>query len=918
MFGGLRLQRGETTILRFRTRQTAALLAYLAYFPRPHSRESLVEQFWPESPPDKGRNNLRVALTSLRHQLEPPDVQPGTSILANHRWVQLQPNIITTDVRAFEDALVQATQNPLEQESHLAAALSLYDGPLLPGFYDSWIPLEENRLEELFLDAARRLVSLHLDRGDQITARQWLHHVARVAPHRTEVQKWIENLSLPDRAKSSFPSQNNKHDQKESQQGEICIGSHSSPVSTRLTGSTTLTGRTTLPASFNRFFGRESEIACVSRLLKAADSRLVTLTGSGGCGKTRLAIEIVRQQYEQNQQAGASSQALGPSVFFVPLADVTDAAFIGDALVAALALPPSSSTTLSPASAPALGRVIEALKHHAECLLLLDNFEHLLPSGALIVQQLLQQVPALHCLVTTRQSLGLPGESEVVIGPMEVPRKNESDPARLHQLPAVRLFVDRAQARRADFQITLHNAVALSELIRRLEGMPIALELCAAQSRVLSPRQILAQLESQKNDPLGLLATRLGTRHNSLRATFQWSYGLLTPPLQQVFRSLSVFRGGFSIEAAGAVCHENLVLPALAFLRDASLVQSSEIVVAPDHSEMRFSLLETVRAFAEEKLSAEERAEIGARHASHYLELAETIKAAPYGSMPGWNSILEREQDNFWAALQWSSTGCSEWALRLVPALNDYWLSYQPAHGRKAAEQLASLILGNTIEGFTALQGQVLRHAGELALRGHDFSNAHLWLEASLSLAQTAQDLGGQAATLSSLGLLVLEEHHLDQAHRYFEQALELGREHNEPAGLAWMLRHRGALMREQGNYQAAQECLQESLALFQTAQDNNGVAWVRLNLASLLAVQDNWEEAKTLCDEALAYFRLRSHKSGLMWTLHQRGEIARHLSEPNARELLEESLALAHQLDDQTAINFCLNSLESLPNPEN
>jgi predicted ATPase len=908
MFGGLRLQRGETTILRFRTRQTAALLAYLAYFPRPHSRESLVEQFWPDSAPDKGRNNLRVALTSLRHQLEPPDVLAGTSILANHRWVQIQPNIITTDVRCFENALAQATQNPLEQESHLAAALSLYDGPLLPGFYDSWIPLEENRLEELFLDAARRLVALHLDREDQTTARQWLHHVARVAPHREEVQKWIGNPSMPDRLKTPIPLQNGKTKQSKLQLVKPFT------VPTPSTASPRVTSPTTLPASFNRFFGRESEMACVRGLLQTAHSRLITLTGPGGCGKTRLALEIVRQQVEQNQQdldLGQASQASGSSIFFVPLADVTDAAFISDALVAALALPPSSST-MSPASAPALSGVIEALSHHGECLLLLDNFEHLLPSGALIVQQLLQQVLSLRCLITTRQRLGLPGESEVPIGPMEVPAKEESDPARLHQLPSVRLFVDRAQARRPDFQITPHNAVALTQLIRRLEGMPIALELCAAQSRVLSPRQILAQLENQESDPLELNPARLGTRHNSLRATFEWSYGLLTPPLQQVFRSLALFRGGFSIEAANAVCHENLVLPALAFLRDASLVQSSEIVVAPDHSEMRFSLLETVRAFAEEKLTADEHADIAARHAAHYLELAESIKAAPYGSLPGWNSILEREQDNFWAALQWSSNNRPEQALRFVPALNDYWLSYQPTHGRKAAEQLASLILNDAIEDFTALQSQVLRQAGELALRGHDFSSAHLWLQASLSRAQTAQDWSGQAATLSSLGLLALEEHRLEDAHNYFEQALQLGREHNDEPGIGWMLRHRGALLREQGNDQAAQECLYESLALFQAAHDNNGIAWVHLNLASLLAAQGEWHEAETLCDEALAYFRLRSHKSGLMWTLHQRGEIALHLQEPNAQELLEESLAIAHQLDDQTAIGFCLKSLGS------
>ena len=901
LLGGLRLRRAENVIVRFRTRQTAALLAYLAYFPQPHSREELIERFWPNTTIEKGRNNLRVALASLRRQLELPDLPKGTFLVANHRWVKLQQTAAQTDVRAFEAALQRATTNSSENHAHLSTAFSLYKGVLLPGFYDDWIPIEESRLEDLFIEAGKQLIAHCIALGGVEEARQAAHYAARVAPRREEGAFWVEKL----KSQSRLVAPVNSPLSLQNARADAVLPSLQANFTTHL------------PPLLNRFFGRESEIATVELLLHTVETRLITLNGPGGCGKTRLALEIARRHAQSpHSSPNSSSNSSQNPVFFVALADVSEASFMRDAIVNALppaTLRDNSTDSINEEKSDDFQRALNWLKQFSSCLLVLDNLEHLLPMAAEVVQEILFQVPSLCCLVTSRQSLNVTSERIVAVGPLLVPQAGENDIIQLCELPAVRLFIDRAQARRPDFQITPHNATALADLVRRLEGIPIALELCAAQSRVLSPRQILLQIEAEFAADFNAAPTRVGLRHDSVRATFEWSYRLLTPPLQQVLRALSVFRGGFSSEGAGVVCQENLVLPALAFLRDASLLQSTEIVTSPGHSEMRFSMLETVRTFAESLLENNERQIVAARHSAYYLALPEQIKEAPSGSWQGWTGVLEREQDNFWVALQWATDANPTAALRFMPALRDYWLAYQPTRGNKAAAQLAALILGGQLEVSKALQSKVLCQCGELALRAHDFPRARLWLENSLWLSQNAGAERMQASILSALGFLALEEQNLEQAQHYFEKALPVARAHNNAEDIAWILRHQAALLRETGQADAARDCLIEALLLFQEAKDNNGAAWVNLNLSGLSVAEDDWETARQLCDQALAYFRYSGHKTGLMWSLHQRGEIARHFKEENTRQLFEESLALARTLEATAAIELCLQSLESL-----
>jgi predicted ATPase len=387
-----------------------------------------------------------------------------------------------------------------------------------------------------------------------------------------------------------------------------------------------------LPPPLTRFFGREEEIANLRRSLREPQTRLVTLTGPGASGKTRLALAVAEELRERYRGA----------VWFVPLADLLDVGQIVDSVGAALGL------DRVPAADPL--EAVALFLSDQPSLLVLDNFEQLVEEGAPEVRRLLDRVPTLTCLATSRQRLGLTGEREFVVHPLPVPYSPETveETARF---PSVQLFVDRAQAVRADFQATRANAAALAELCRRLEGLPLALELAAARSSLLSPAQLLEQLTRREGGPWAMLGSRqrdATPRHRSLRAALEWSYQLLAPELQQFFARLSVFRGGWTLEAAQAVCQAGDALDLLEQLRDGSL-----ITVDTTEGEGRYRLLETLREYAWEQLAAAgARRERMRRHAAFFLAVAERADHA-LDSEDGVERLQEvqREYDNMQAAL---------------------------------------------------------------------------------------------------------------------------------------------------------------------------------------------------------------------------------------------------------------------------
>src|SRR5579875_2147363 len=402
-----------------------------------------------------------------------------------------------------------------------------------------------------------------------------------------------------------------------------------------------------LPIELSRFIGREREIADVRRLLAgvASGPRLLTLTGVGGSGKTRLARRV----------AITLASSFPDGVWLVELAALTEPGLVARALAATLGVREQAG----PEGQPPLAQTLAVALAPKQLLLVLDNCEHLAGACADLVETLLQSCPDLRILATSREPLRVPGEVTWPVPPLALPPTDRPLPLEdLAQVESVALFVDRARARRPSFTLTLANAPAIIAICRHLEGLPLALELAAAQIGALPPEQLAARLEDPPWAPLHLLTggRRTVPRHETLRATLDWSHALLTDIERTVFRRLAVFSGGFPLEAAEFVCSAEGISPADVCGVLTSLVDKSLLIALTQDSIARFRLLEPVRQYAWEQLrrSGEEVA-VRRRHAQAFLALAEA--AAPHlrsGGRGPWLARLEAEHDNLRAALTWT------------------------------------------------------------------------------------------------------------------------------------------------------------------------------------------------------------------------------------------------------------------------
>ncbi len=774
MLGGLRATREGEVVSRFRSEAIGALLAYLAlHAGRAHPRLSLVELHWPDADLDKGRNNLRVALTHLRQRLEPPGIPMGAIITANRRTVRLNPAAVRTDAAEFEAALASAARagSAPEREERLAAAAAGYAGELLPGNGTAWVLPERQRLLEAYVGAVTELARQREQVGDLTGAVKWARRAVTAEPLEEEAQHDLIRLLVAgkrwDAARAQFADLRERLEREAGVEpaartralvaGLEGRGSpERSPRSRPAVPPVTPDGRpdprpavetrARLPLQFTRFFGREAEVAWLGEALERQEPsvpRLVTLTGPGGTGKTRVAVEVAERL----------RPAFAEAVWFVPLADLSDPRLIFERLVDALGH--RHSPTVEP-----LEQVVAALARQP-ALLVLDNFEHLIaaappeateaPAGAAdgpaMVQTLRERVPSLTLLVTSRQRLHLPGEREFVLAPLSVPAAEEA-PAALVRWDSVRLFLDRAQAVRPEFQVTAGNAAAIAGLCRRLEGIPLALELAAARVSVLTPQEMLVRLKEREGALWAMLVSRqrpVTARHQSLSAAIEWSYRLLSPELQQLFRRLSVFRGGCTVEAAVAICETPAALDALQRLRECSLLQ-----VETRDEGTRFTMLETLREFGARALVAEAADPLGRRHAAYYLGLAEAAEPEWRGPRHRfWLHRLAREHGNLRAALDWAlAVEPAETGLRLVGSLAQFWGLH--GHLGEASRMLQKALAGSS--EATSWRARALLGAGRIAVAWGDMPTAARRLREALTLFQTLGETPDVAEALLYLG----------------------------------------------------------------------------------------------------------------------------------------------------------------------
>lgn len=717
LLGALRAETAGEAVPRFRTRQAGALLARLALFPRrAHAREELVDLLWPDADQEAGRNRLRVTLASLRRQLEPPGVAAGSVLIADRTHVQLNPDAVRCDAVEFEAALARAARAPSPSAAREAyeQAAQLYRGDLLPGFYDDWVSEERERLRALYDDLCDRL------------------------PHGAPPQYASDSLA-------PAPPVN---------------------PSPHLYG---------VPLPLSRFFGREGERVRLAEMLADPEVRLVTLSGPGGAGKTRLAVEAARA-------------ARGGPVCWAGLADLDDARLIASVIARVLGLAPS------PSREP-LDLVSDALNGGLPTLLVLDNLEHLVERGAPLVQSLLTRVPTLTCLVTSRRRLALPGERELPVPPLAL------------ELAAARV-----------------GSLTVAEMRQKLA-------------------QRFAWLASRRTDK--------SARHRSLWAVLAWSFDLLSPPLQRFFARLSVFRGGCTVETAETVCEESQALELLSQLRERSLA-----LVEEGPSGLRFRLLESVREFAGEQLSAGEQEEVCARHRVFFLAEAEWAESYLVGAeAPIWLTRLGDERDNLRAALDDclgdDTPEGTQAGLRLAGALGRFWqMRGELTEGR---ERLAAALARPGAEGPSEVRAWALRWAGLLALYQGDFAAASAHAAAAWALFEAQGEARGVGWSRVILGTVVACQGEYAEARPHFEAALALFRECGDARGVSAVLNNLGCNLLTLGELADAEPLLEESLAIHRAAGNWPASVVMLTNLGTVAFYRGDLAEARRRLEESLA-----------------------------------------------------------------
>jgi predicted ATPase len=558
--------------------------------------------------------------------------------------------------------------------------------------------------------------------------------------------------------------------------------------------------------------GREKEAAAARDLLLRPDVRLVTVTGPGGIGKTRLAVEVAR---------GLGEKFSG-GVHFVPLAPLSDSALVTAVIVQALGIRGSGGQ--SP---------LEALKEalcstpRGPMLLLLDNFEHLM-QAAPIVADLLGLAANLKMLVTSREALHLYGEHDFSVPPLGLPDPLCVPPVEaLSQFAAVALFVQRAVAVKPDFALGRDNAAAVAEICARLDGLPLAIELAAARVKVLSPASLLSRLASRLQFLTGG-ARDLPERQQTLRAAMDWSYDLLNPAEQKLFRRLSVFVGGCNLEGAEAVCATQSDLDLDLLEGIASMVDKSLILQAPPaNAEARFVMLETIREYALEQLELSGEGPPTKRaHAAYCLVLAEESPAEPAGTQAtGQMERFAAEHGNFRAALEWlTETGDAEWGLRLGAALFRFWETRE--YLTEGRTRLGKLLKLPRAAAPTKFRARALFAAGVLAGAQGDYAGADELVGESLKIARHMDDAQGVAVSLNALAVLAQDRGHISAAQELFEESLEVWRELGDSRDVARALSNLANVASLQRDSARASSLYAECQAIFQGLGDRTGVAW--------------------------------------------------------------------------------------------
>jgi predicted ATPase/DNA-binding SARP family transcriptional activator len=902
-----------------RSRKGQWLLALLTLrHGRPVEREWLAGTLWPDVDQSQAFDNLRPILSELRRGLGNQSVR---LLAPDRRTLLLDLGGADVDVLRFDAAIESGKLSNLEQ------AVALYRGPLLEGCNEEWVFQERAAREQECIQALQRLGHTALTGGDYEKAITHFQRVVRIDPWEEVARRgWMEALAkrgdtnaalqvyrdflavLKGDPKAAPDEKTSALYQRLRSEARRRAGTH--PVTSAQAGSAPV-AKGYLPHPLTELVGREDEREDVAALLRR--SRLVTLTGPGGIGKTRLAIEIANEAVEEHTHG----------VWLVTLESLSESTLIANQIASVLGLQEERGHTL-------LQSVTEHLRKK-KLLLVLDNCEHMLEASAQVAAHLLKECGGLRILATSREVLGITGES-----PWPVPALAFPDIEHLPQGQAtllrvlmgyesVQLFVERAQSIQKTFALRGSNARTVAQVCAQLEGIPLAIELAAARVKALTVEQIAERLDNELELLTGGSRTAL-TRQQTLRATLDWSHDLLAEPERTLLRRLSVFAGGWALEAAEVVCtdeggstkdvsstpypsslrlHSSDILDLLCSLVDKSLVVFEQ---QERQGDGRYHLLEMVRQYAHERLGASgETEEVRERLLDWCVALAEEAEPQLRGAdQEKWICRIEKEYGNIRTALKFKHGQAGS---RLAAALWRYW--YVRGDYTEGLQYLSETLFQKENESADAIRGKCLYGAGVLTANQGDYASAQPLLEESLSIRRELEDRQGIADSLNDLGNSALVTGEYAHARELYSESLKIRHELQDWRAVADSLLNLGKAIRSQGDYAAAQAMYEESLSIYRKIGDVRRIAYSLINLAYLANNHEDYALARPLLEESLSLSRELGDRANIAWALHilvhvaiSQGDLA------SARAHQEEGLAIFKEIGNGRGVAWSVKNL--------
>jgi predicted ATPase/DNA-binding SARP family transcriptional activator len=912
LFGAPRLEQHGLPVALRRTK-ALALLAYLAVTGQPHGRETVLALLWPEFDDASARNNLRRELSLLRSTL-------GDDLLATDRrqiaWGA--PEQLWVDVEAFRAHLAAAQQLPpatAEWAAALEAAVALAEAEFLAGFslpdsapFEEWQFFQRESLRQQLAEALAALVDWQRAAANYSAAiayaRRWLaldqlHEPAQRAlialyaldgRHAAALRQYEVCVQLLAHELGVAPEPETQALLAAVKERRLAPASAPMPVVPALPPATPQPV-VDLPAPVSGFVGRERELALVLGLLRDPDCRLLTLTGPGGVGKTQLALHAA-----QRLCAGEPAAPFADGIVFVPLAPIATVEMVLPAIVQALKI--GEQAEQSPL------QTLSAFLRERRCLLILDNLEQVIGVAPKLAA-LLASAPQLTLLITSREALQVRDEQVVPVAPLAVPQEADpSDAQAVGEPEAVQLFVRRAQQIRPDFALTAANRAAVGAICRRLDGLPLAIELAAARMRMFSPQALSERLEHC----LPLLSShgRDGTeRHRTLRNAIAWSYDLLDPAEQRLFRQLAVFVGGVTLEAIAAICLETEPADAYAALDLVEALLARSLLIQDEQAgEPRFSMLATIREYAEELLQHDaEQPALEARHAAYYAAWIEQASAELFRAEQRlWRLRMLHEYPNVRAVLQRARRNeDAELLLRVAGKLGRFWgLQGNLREGRAWLE--TALAAGEAADA--ALRARAQLSLGNVCWMQSDLAAAEQAFGASLALYQELGEPYGTAQALNGLGITLLEGAHYVQARPYFAASLALFRGLGDQERIATLLNNYAITVEGVGDWAQARQAFAESMALQQALGNDVGYALALNNLARIDFEEGRQAAAYEAFGQSAAMNRKLGNAVILSSALLYLGRIAAEQGDyAGAQAHLHEALQLGRQVDSAKAI---------------